>query len=192
MAKINEPSRVIQRGKTRLIGEPRRPHEGAGTPATRAVSTSNNAPVGKPWSSDTGQGRFAQGEQREPPPRNVAPAPAMRTNAEEKRPLDRIAALEEQFAFLTYLIAGDGKPVAEGEDPPMLERVEVLEQVTAAIAETAGELALRVGSAGSAEEPATGLVAAVADLTLALQGRDTVPPPPELPTAPDNPPGEGE
>lgn len=188
MPKVNEPSRVIQRGKTRRIGEPRRPHEGAGTPATRAVSTRNQVPIGKPRSSDDGQGRFAQGEKREPAPRNVAPAPernAPRTTAEPQRPLDRIAALESRVEELVTLLIGDGQPLAEGAPPPLLMRVEELEAVTAAVTETTGELVLTVGSVGTDDVPATGLVAALADLTLAMQGRGTVPAPPEAPTMPD-------
>lgn len=109
----NEPQRVIMRGKTRSMGERPRPREGSGTPAARAEPSTQARRIGTPARREDAQKgeRFSQGERREAPaPRSPrAPEsgpssgtaderPAPRTHADERRPLDRIQALEDRSA----------------------------------------------------------------------------------------------
>lgn len=188
MARTHEPQRVITRGKTRTIGEPRRPREGAATVGIKGEPRVSARPVDR---SDDGQGRFAQGgprvdrEPRQVPaaePAVAAPAAAPRTAA--GRPLERIEALEtalaqllERFDELERAVYGEeGNPNNVGA----LTALGQLEEVIPALAATVGELVETVGSLGDADRPAAGLVHAVAQLTDRVM-RDTIAPPPDAP-----------
>lgn len=194
MARTHEPQRVITRGKTRTIGEPRRPREGAATVGVKGEPRVSARPADR---SDNGQGRFAQGGPRATEaggnrvarePRQVpaaeppAAAPAPRTAA--GRPLERIEALEtalgqllERFDELERAVYGeDGDPNNVGA----LTALGQLEEVIPKLAETVGELVETVGTLGDAERPAAGLVHAVAQLTDRVM-RDTIAPPPPAP-----------
>lgn len=176
MAKVNEPQRVITRGRTRTIGEPRRPHEPSGTVKERAADrpvTGAPRSVASRASSEQGTSRAVVEPRREAP----------RATADERRPLDRIAALEQQVARLELVLFGDGQEAVEGQDAPLVMAIADLEAVSARVCETVGVLVEKVGDMGDEEHAPSGIMKTVADLSdrmaavgPAVEPRDTEPP----------------
>jgi len=156
MPKVNEPQRVITRGRTRTIGEPRRPHEPSGTVKERGADrpvTGAPRSLASRASSEQGTSRAVQ-----EPPR------APRTVSDERRPLDRIADLEAKLERLELVVFGNGEPVPEDQSPPLVQAVADVEAVIAQLAETTGHLVEQVGSMGDEEHAPSGIMKVVADL----------------------------
>jgi uncharacterized coiled-coil protein SlyX len=169
--RVNDPQRVITRGKTRTIGEPRRAREGSDTVGVKREPRVTARPAER---SDTSQERFTPGEARQAQSRRAVPtaepqaAPAAPRQASERRPLERIETLELQLTHALIRI-------------DELERdMYGIEEVIPRLSETLGGLVETVGDMGDAERAPRGLVHATALLAEQLQElrpRDTVAPP---------------
>ena len=131
-----QPLRVIQRGHTRVIGTPARPKMPSGTVSQKAAASTPSRVIGTPGAAaaaaagrsfDNGQSRATQGRSVDSEPMPERPGsrlsqPAPRTQTEERRPLERIATLEEGKDELVSRVA-----FLEEERDQLVGRVEAAE-----------------------------------------------------------------
>lgn len=150
MPKVNEPQRFISRGKTRTIGEPRRPLEATGTVKERAALSSAERRVGQPRAggpetSEQGTGRVHVGEPKAYDSRTDPTRPMARIEALEKAIEGLHAdvnALSDRTESLFVLLEGAG--IVDNElgvrERGVVPTIELLEEAIALLAESVGDL----------------------------------------------------
>lgn len=197
MARVNDPQRVITRGKTRTIGEPRRAREGADTVGIKGEPRVTSRPADR---TDTGQDRLTQGEAR--PAREARPVPTAEPSPPAKpmreasatRPLERIEALEQGLERALARVAELERDMYGKADDEEIETEPIgvlavladVEAVLPKLSETLGGLVETVGGMGDEQTAPSGLVHAAAVLAEQVQEirqarpGDTIQPPAPL------------